>query len=266
MMNVNEIKYKDFGVKEYYVWEQQEIQNVKGYGVYTFFDLNGEPLYVGRSNNIGERVLNHIHGKTTELARNKFNYIDKDHYKYLHSVRLISLSTEDFIWLEAYVIARLEPKPVFNKEFRSDLPDDPKQLNLEYKRRLDLYFEENETRKRGSEDSEWSYYHEQIMKFYQSKRVIEYGVKIEDVVLMQIFQEEAKAGNIKKNCPDLKSFIKPSKRKGKLNHKEEIIEYIASKSSGWTKEKIIKHAINIGLKKERKIPNLNAIKFTQIRV
>ncbi|WP_044338707.1 GIY-YIG nuclease family protein [Rossellomorea aquimaris] len=253
------IKFKTYGVYEYFVWEQLEISKIGGYGVYIFFDIEGDPIYVGRATNIGGRVCNHIQAKTKELARNKKGMIVKEHYKFLHSVKLIKLSTTDFIWFEAFTIAKL--KPVFNKDLRSDIPDDKTKQNQDYHKAVDHYYRENEMRKRDNWYSEWPYYQRKLMEFYKSKRLVRYGIGIEDIVLMEVFKTEIVNQNIEYGKADLKEFNRPKKPEDNRNHKEEIINYIISSSSGWTKDMVLKKAKTIGMKDRVKLKTLIQLKL-----
>ncbi|MBU8919106.1 GIY-YIG nuclease family protein [Bacillus sp. FJAT-29953] len=254
---------KIFGKGEFFVWQQAEIKKFKTYGVYIFYDIMGDVIYVGRAVNLGDRVFEHIHAKTGELARNKKNITTKKHYSFLYKVKLIELSTEDYMWFEAYTIAK--EKPVFNKDLRSDLPDDKKRLNEAFNKGVQDYYENFEERSRLSSITDWTYYQRETMRFYSSKGRIRYSVGIEDVVLMHVFKAEVSKGGIKFANTDLIKFNWPKSVKGRRHYKEEIINYILLQSKGWTRDNLIDQAKKIGMTKQDAIQNLDATKFLSIK-
>lgn len=201
------IKLKVFDAARFYVWELSSIIKFKGrYGVYIFRDLNGKAVYVGRSVNLGVRVISHILGKTPELARNKKNIKDKDHYKFLYRVELMCFSSQDYMWVEAYFIAGL--KPVFNKSLRSDLPEEPNQLSKRFLEGVSSYYNEYEFNMRDTEYSNWPYYQQKMMKLI-NKRNMYLLPQVEDILLMEIYNNEVRSGTFKKTKKPitLKTFI-----------------------------------------------------------
>ncbi|WP_394530385.1 GIY-YIG nuclease family protein [Priestia aryabhattai] len=81
--------------KSYKIWQLDEISKHKGVGVYVFWDksvidndkyteqdrfsytFEDEPLYIGRADNLGKRITNHIMGKThTEPYSCYFHTVD----------------------------------------------------------------------------------------------------------------------------------------------------------------------------------------------
>jgi len=97
-------------IKEFKVWD---ILNLKKYkevqGCYVFFDIKGNALYVGESNNIYSRIRKHIRGSNQTGAI----------YKYFYSVKLYKISTQGIHrqresyyerkLLEQYLIRKLKP-------------------------------------------------------------------------------------------------------------------------------------------------------------
>lgn len=79
-------------------------------GVYFFYDKKGKLLYIGKSNNLEERVKNHFNQPT---------YRDNFFIKEVNKVGYIPLSSEvEALILESQLIKKKEPK--FNVLFRDD--------------------------------------------------------------------------------------------------------------------------------------------------
>lgn len=64
---------------KYNVWELRKIAQHTKPGVYVFFDIDGEVLYIGESgtgnDKVGTRVINHIRGNTEQMSYLKNHYI-----------------------------------------------------------------------------------------------------------------------------------------------------------------------------------------------
>lgn len=221
----------------FHAWDLKDIGLCNKPGVYVLWDIKQQPVYVGKANNIGSRVTKHIRAQTKELARNKKNYTTKTEYRYIYGIQLFILNNpHDSTWFEAYKIC--EHDPVFNYEMRTDLEGNtPRKRKKSYENMKNEYLDKNYERMRGSEDSYWTLYENEIMHFLmRAKKHADYGLGVEDVIFNKIYHSSSgkliTLSDYAKSIPTKKSI-------------RDIVISDIRKVSSWSDDQIIEKAKKI---------------------
>lgn len=172
----------------FHAWDLKDISMIDKPGVYVLSDIKGGIIYVGKANNVGSRVVKHIRAQTKELARNRLNYITKHEYLYIYAVGMYILDNPlECTWFEAYKINC--NNPVFNYDMRTDLIGNTARKRKKYYENMkQTYLDKNYGFNRDAEDSYWTSFEREIMKFVTKRKPNqEYGLTIEDIVFNKIY-------------------------------------------------------------------------------